>query len=664
MDDLYAFFGDRGFIKSDEHLFKLDNTHLLRVFVVQEIDSNVEKEKRKLFGDQMFENFYLLVDDKFDKFVFLQDQPIRKVTYEKSRQYAPDTEKSLLDKINAIQFEATDYNKMIEDLFNVRAIEKFYEDYKEKRESLAKMLGGNETHAQIILDRIIFIYFLQAKRIVPEHYLLELYGKSIAEDKNYYDDYLNTLFFEVFNKEQKYRIESVRAEFDTIPYLNGGLFSSHEFENSTMNINNDFWKGLFDMFEGYDWILIDEEKNESITPSVLGHIYEKSVSQKETGSYYTPEVITSYICENTIIPRLTDKVNKKFGTDYKNIETELLDDKNLDREKIDRILYLYFEGLKTLTVLDPACGSGAFLYAGETILFRLYGKCFDILARQNEFKDEYDTASKFSTINYYLKREIITKNIYGVDIQEGCVEIAKLRLWLSMISEMEAGIGQIEPLPNIDYNIMVGNSLIGLTEIPELQGSEITNYFDNTHAKFKELERLKNQYRREKSSIKAKELRNYIQKEIEDIRTDLDDIYAKKLDLEIELPPLDVKKLMQSGGKKDIREAVADIHDNYSLTNFKIVCKKPNDLDGDAIRSHDGVTCYQSRKTGLVTSIYPTPSFKFKGTVKSFPDRLLSWVDDWDCVKRIEFEKKMSGKDLRDLKAFHWVIEFYEVFND
>ncbi len=128
---------------------------------------------------------------------------------------------------------------------------------------------------------------------------------------------------------------------------------------------------------------------------------------------------------------------------------------------------LLFEVLPGLSLLDPACGSGAFLVAAMKSLINVYsavvGKIKFLKNKElTEWlrKNEHDHRS----LNYFIKKSIITDNLYGVDIMEEATEIARLRLFLSLVASAET-VDQLEPLPNIDFNILPGNSLIGLLRV-------------------------------------------------------------------------------------------------------------------------------------------------------------------------------------------------------
>ena len=271
-----------------------------------------------------------------------------------------------------------------------------------------------------------------------------------------------------------------------VPFLNGGLFLPHKIEldeNNNINIADEAFENLFALFGRYSWHLDDTPsgKPDEINPDVLGYIFEKYINQKAFGAYYTRPEITGYLCEQTIYKLILDKVNalakpadgltpNMFSSNdgglflnrtYNSISDLLL---NLDDFLCDK---LWHHILPDLKLLDPACGSGAFLVAALKTLLNVYSAVIgkiEILG--GSLKDELDEIRKEHAFNYFLKKRIITDNLFGVDIMEEATEIAKLRLFMTLVSSVKDR-KRLEPLPNIDFNILAGNSLIGILKVEE-----------------------------------------------------------------------------------------------------------------------------------------------------------------------------------------------------
>ncbi|MDJ1181561.1 hypothetical protein PJF56_22090 [Roseofilum sp. BLCC_M91] len=204
-----------------------------------------------------------------------------------------------------------------------------------------------------------------------------------------------------------------------------------------------------------------EKESNEINPDVLGYIFEKYINQKQFGAYYTRPQITEYLCDRTINKLILDRVNRHANQEFTDIK-QLLGSLN------DSLCHLLLEDiLPELSLLDPACGSGAFLVAAMKTLIPIYQQ---IIHRVAQSSDERLSAwlqqiqQSHNSLEYYIKKRIITDNLYGVDIMEEATEIAKLRLFLALVASVDR-VEDLEPLPNVDFNIMAGNSLIGLIRV-------------------------------------------------------------------------------------------------------------------------------------------------------------------------------------------------------
>ncbi|MBA7532876.1 hypothetical protein ES705_25106 [subsurface metagenome] len=257
----------------------------------------------------------------------------------------------------------------------------------------------------------------------------------------------------------------IDERFKAVPYLNESLFVHTEVEKRNLDykIKAEILKKVIEFLDSFKFVHKEQFGNESsIDPEILGYIFERAMTatdRKGTGAYYTPKSITKYISENTIYPCIIDKTNEILKTEKGYKDTELIKD-------IEELFILPATTLKEiwdkiilkLRVLDNACGSSAFLLAAANILFVLNKKINDKIGAENP-----DTT---------LKIIILVNNLYGVDINPNGIEIAKLRLWLWLADSYEPGY--IKPLPNIDYNLRVGNSLIGYVDLDEFKGARLT----------------------------------------------------------------------------------------------------------------------------------------------------------------------------------------------
>ncbi len=377
--------------------------------------------------------------------------------------------------------EVTKVARKLKDALDVeRVTKRFYGEFYEEHLRFVELIEGianrrdQEWYASIVLNRLMFIYFLQEKFFInrgEKRYLQRNLEDSRKRGANrYYAEFLKALFFEGFAKPESERSDTARALLGEIKYLNGGLFLEHRIENENPNIRipDEAFETLFDLFDRYSWNLNDTpggDDNE-ISPDVLGYIFEKYINQKAFGAYYTRPEITEYLCEQTIyrliLSRLADGTLPGPERRFETMGDVLL---NLDADLCRKLLLV----LREMSVLDPACGSGAFLVAAMKTLINLYAAVFGKIRVLNDtnLRNELKKFEReHANISYGIKKTIITDNLFGVDVMEEATEIAKLRLFLALVASAESGkVEQLEPLPNIDFNILAGNSLIGLMRV-------------------------------------------------------------------------------------------------------------------------------------------------------------------------------------------------------
>jgi hypothetical protein len=357
---------------------------------------------------------------------------------------------------------------------------KFYRDFEQQHLAFLELIEGIENdrdrrwYASVLLNRLMFIWFLQIKHFLEngnDRYLQEKLAASQQRGQDrYFAEFLPVLFFQGFAKPAVER-EDPQGWLGEIPYLNGGLFLKHriELENPQIVIPDKAFANLFGLFQKYTWSLDDSpggDDNE-INPDVLGYIFEKYINQKQFGAYYTRPEITEYLCTQTIYQLILDKVNHPEvagvlpARQFESVPELLIQlDAPLCRE-------LLWKVLPELKLLDPACGSGAFLVAAMKVLINLYSAVIGKIKFLHEASLTAwlkQTEEAHPSLSYFIKKQIIVKNLFGVDIMEEATEIAKLRLFLALVSSANT-VEQLEPLPNIDFNILAGNSLIGLLKV-------------------------------------------------------------------------------------------------------------------------------------------------------------------------------------------------------
>lgn len=402
----------------------------------------------------------------------------------------------------------TEVARRLKNALDVERVTKaFFRDFQTQHLAFIELIEGipdardRRWYASVLLNRLMFVWFLQKKRFLDvgknpsgdTDYLTRKFDASVATKKDrFFSHFLRDLFFEGFAKPEPKRAPIGTLSLGDIPYLNGGLFLPHGIETrlegaafaagpyKKIRIPDAAFASLFALFQQYSWSLDDTPggNDKEINPDVLGYIFEKYINQKEFGAYYTRPEITEYLCEQTIHQLLLDAAAKWTAAatqlhaagvtngpaprTYETVGDLLL---HADGPLCQHLLQ---EILPRLSLLDPACGSGAFVVAALKTLLNLItgliGRCEALGHRPVLQWIEHERKQHKAPMAYWLKKKIITENLYGVDLMEEAVEIAKLRLFLTLVASAETR-DQLEPLPNIEFNLLPGNSLIGLLHV-------------------------------------------------------------------------------------------------------------------------------------------------------------------------------------------------------
>lgn len=314
----------------------------------------------------------------------------------------------------------------------------FNHNEKKIRDYVKKMMG-----------RITFLHFLQRKGWMcgDLNYMQNMFENSQYKD-DYLDSVLEPLFFGILNTKPAEREalfadygwdKSLLDEWKDIPYLNGGLFERDEEDEPESRFPADYFKRLFQFFSEYNFTIDENDPNDAevgVDPEMLGKIFENLLEDnKDKGAFYTPKEIVRYMCKESLIAYLetnTSIAKEKIRQFVLSPEEGVVD---IPENKKPKLL----AALEEVKICDPAIGSGAFPMGLLNELLH----CREALSGER-----YDRAE--------IKKSIIQNNIYGVDIEKGAVDIARLRFWLSIVVDEETP----SPLPNLDYKIMQGNSLI------------------------------------------------------------------------------------------------------------------------------------------------------------------------------------------------------------
>jgi len=346
------------------------------------------------------------------------------------------------------------------------------------REDLTEDEQEKETKRNIsnfskkLLGRVIFLYFLQKKGWlgVPKDkswgngerdFVSQLFNNT-KDKKTFYEQTLVPLFFETLNKKRAGDIFELTGT--KVPFLNGGLFDRVNNEPVEIVFESQLFENLFAFFDNYNFTIDENSPDDldiGIDPEMLGLIFENLLEENrnKTGAFYTPKEVVHFMCKESLSLYLQKQLAAKLNAE----ELKQLDGfiKQTDTSTPGFVkthaddIQLHLDKVK---ICDPAIGSGAFPI----------GILFEILRIRKEI---FPHLSKKKNFNYRdEKLNIMRKNIYGVDIDGGAVDIARLRFWLSLIVDEE----EPSPLPNLDYKIMQGNSMMESFETDSFEDIDLS----------------------------------------------------------------------------------------------------------------------------------------------------------------------------------------------
>ncbi len=366
--------------------------------------------------------------------------------------------------------------------FSVEPVKKeFFKRYKEHYERFWRYIDEKQAYQKLLIDkqkekeddkkkpirdfskkllgRIVFLHFLQKKGWMgcpvlatkkdndeiwlggDAQFLSNLFD-GYKDKSHFYSKCLTELFFGTLNDaKRKNNVFSISGT--RVPYLNGGLFDNDQPNTDSIDFPQEYFKELFDFFSQYNFTIDENSADEQeigIDPEMLGHIFENLLEEnREKGAFYTPKEIVNYMCRESLVQYLNNHFPEEAEVEAFIMKQEV---SAYFKKKANAVML--DEKLDAVKVCDPAIGSGAFPIG---MLQEIYLAKRFIYPYLNNI-ELFDPAA--------TKKKIIQDSIYGVDIEHGAVEIARLRFWLSLVVDEN----KPEPLPNLDYKIMQGNSLL------------------------------------------------------------------------------------------------------------------------------------------------------------------------------------------------------------
>ena len=368
----------------------------------------------------------------------------------------------------------------LESAFDVEAVTReFFKEYKRVFDAALDNISGFGTDeaeqeakklfTQTLFNRLMFVFFISRKGWLSfngdKDYLTALWrdyadrAGNMDGESNFRYDRLRPLFFGGLNNDGSQDLTAypdARRLIGQVPFLNGGLFEETDLDRRTdLNVPDDVIRSIFDdLFDRFNFTVMESTPFDievAVDPEMLGKVFEELVTGRhESGSYYTPRSVVSFMCREAVKGYLEGR-DTTLPTEAISV---FVDDHDTSRVSVAAARSVG-RALEEITVVDPACGSGAYLLGMMQELVELQTTLYNAGL---DAKSLYD-----------LKLQIIERNLFGVDIDEFAVNIAMLRLWLSLAIEYDDP-GDPPPLPNLDFKIVRGDSLLGPDPSPDNYG--------------------------------------------------------------------------------------------------------------------------------------------------------------------------------------------------
>lgn len=570
--------------------------------------------------------------------------------------------------------------KELEEAFNIESVtDEFFKKYCElffrMKESLDKLLASDPTikadfeakelttvdFAKKTLGQMAFLYFLQKKGWFgvapgkpwgtgPKDFLRQLFNRREKYGKNFFDDVLEPLFYEALAQDRGVEAIYPRLNNCRMPFLNGGLFepmNGYAWETTNIRLPDELFSnsnptpdggkgdGILDIFDRYNFTVNESEpleKEVAVDPEMLGKVFENLLEvkdRKSKGTFYTPREIVHFMCQESLINFLSTELNDSIPRD--DIEalirngSQIIQNDAMVLEKGREGTYKFMlpEGIRSraraldqalanIKVCDPAVGSGAFpLGMLNEIVQARQALAVHLRSDQTAFD---------------LKLHSISHSLYGVDIDPGAVEIAKLRLWLALVVEEN----EPHPLPNLEHKVMQGNSLIS-----EYEGVKLF----------------------EESFL---EEANHLEKERAHVDTRLSELQREYIALHSQnaLSPVKKEEL-----ERDIR----------SLNKRKKALNTPNELQGQELSIFDAPGKFQQEQEKAerlqkkidqyISESQRTKKQQLKGEIEQLKWELIgASLREQDKLDHLEDLKALRHKNIKPF--FIWKLEFSDVFKE
>jgi hypothetical protein len=347
LDDIASSFEKRGLKtrpnlgEENELVLQLTDTEFIKI-----VEAGPGESATDFKPDNRNRRTNLVATNDYEEFTFLtrvrswegqQHGRIKhqKLSFSKEQMTSASGEKNtILQKFNSIEYGSAE---AIQDtLYDTKQVVKeFYQQFENLRTDLVQEVANipdnrgdaKQRYVQVVLDRMIFLYFIQEKRLLDRNidYLHEKHEEVVEGGGDVYEDFYHPLFFEILAEGKQ------DPDFGSLPHLNGGLFSKNpveeELEDARLGKSaertNELFGDILDFLSDWNWNVderLDIVDPKNLSPAILGHIFEQTVNQKEMGAYYTPEEITGFMARRTIHPYLLDQLNEAVDAEYEEID--------------------------------------------------------------------------------------------------------------------------------------------------------------------------------------------------------------------------------------------------------------------------------------------------------------------------------------------------------
>ncbi len=541
--------------------------------------------------------------------------------------------------------------------FEIKSVtDQFYDELKKVFNEVQQFVSGileeeKRAFTQLIINRLLFLKFLERKgwlfvnetdTISERHQYLSRQRQRWGE-QNQWDQFFYHLFFKGLNRISvagTYELtDAISDMIGHVPYLNGGLFEkSKTWNDKAVKVDNRLFDIIFErLLNRYNFTIQENtpfDVEVALNPDLLGYAYEELIAERHgQGAFYTHPVEVELMCKESL---------KTYLEEHTNIDREaiarLIDIPNSDKLSEEEALTIY-KILYHVKILDLAIGSGAYPVRMMQILVGIYEKLADKLS-SGSFGMVFGSKLNSAPSKYQLKLTIIENNLYGADIDQFAVEIAKLRFWLSLVVDFDQPVNtpndldKIPALPNLDFKLRIGDSLVAtpgkvtVTTRRQTRESKILNL--DTHFNIETLDAFYDDHVKELKALK--------------------DTYFNFEQVRKERPEM----LCQS--KDDLRKQIADIEDNLAKAiGFSLQKKHAEEINHILWQIHFAEIF--SRQQQGFDIIIANPPYLRQEKINELFDNFKMGITKDDLVKA--YEELYADQDLKINKQSDLYVYFY-----